>query len=60
MPSGTTELGSCLTHATLDGRSRRAARILAATLAAEHLRQHLCGVLTRWSHVNLHSGGQPQ
>lgn len=35
--SGTTELGSCLTDATREGRSRRAVRKVAATLEPEHL-----------------------
>ena len=36
--SGTTELGSCLTDATREGRSRRAVRKVAATLEPEPLR----------------------
>ena len=36
-PSGTTELGSCLTDATREGRSRRAIRKVAATLEPELL-----------------------
>jgi hypothetical protein len=39
MPSGTAGLGSCLTDATREGRSRRAVRMLAAMLAPERLRQ---------------------
>ena len=36
--SGTAELGSCLTDATREGRSRRAVRILAAMQSPERLR----------------------
>ena len=36
--SGTTELGSCLTDATRERRSRRAVRKVAATLEPKHLR----------------------
>ena len=51
--SGTAELGSCLTDATREGRSRRAVRDLPLCQRPNVCDSNLRGILTRWYHANL-------
>ena len=51
--AGATELGSCLTDTTHRRRARLTVRVFAAMLRSERLRNNLCGLLTRWNHLDL-------
>ena len=50
-PSGTAELGSCLTDATREGRSRRAVRDLPLCWRPSVCSNNPRGSLTRWCHA---------
>ena len=51
--AGATELGSCLTDTTHRRRARLTVRVFAAMLRSERLHNNLCGLLTRWNHLDL-------
>jgi hypothetical protein len=51
--SGAADLGSCLTNATREGRSRRTVRLFAAMLRTERVTQQSLRSFTRWKHSDL-------